>query len=75
MMVNIVLGHQEDAAIAATAVFRTLEGVIISFFAGFSSAATVLVGKEVGSGNHELAFSRGFKLVYLTSAMTFVVCL
>ena len=44
MMIAVVLGHQADEAIAATAVFRTLEGVIIAFFSGFSNAATVLVG-------------------------------
>ena len=69
MMINVVLGHQIDEAIAATAVLRTLEGLVIGFFAGFSSAASVLVGKEVGAGNHEEAFSRAWRLVYLCSAM------
>ena len=75
MMIAIVLGHQVDEAIAATAVFRTLEGVVIAFFSGFSNAASVLVGKEVGAGNHELAFSRAWRIVYLCSAMTAVACL
>ena len=30
MLINIVLGHQIESAIAATAVFRTLEGIIIA---------------------------------------------
>lgn len=75
MMINIVLGHQADSAIAATAVFRTLEGLIIAFFSGFSSAATVLVGKEVGAGNHEEAFSRAYRIIYLCQAMTLIGCL
>lgn len=75
MLINIVLGHQSEHAIAATAVFRTLEGLVIGFFAGFSSAATVLVGKEVGAGNHEEAFSRGWRLVYSCQVIVLCVCL
>ncbi len=74
MMIAVVLGHQADEAIAATAVFRTLEGVIIAFFSGFANAATVLVGKEIGAGNHEEAFERAWRIIYLCSAMTAVVC-
>lgn len=69
MMINIVLGHQSEKAIAAVAVFRTLEGLVIAFFSGFSNAATVLVGKEVGAGNHEVAFQRAKRLVYMCSAL------
>lgn len=75
MMINIVLGHQSEKAIAAVAVFRTLEGLVIAFFSGFSNAATVLVGKEVGAGNHEVAFQRAKRLVYLCSALIGMACL
>lgn len=75
MMINIVLGHQSERAIAAVAVFRTLEGLVIAFFSGFSNAATVLVGKEVGAGNHEVAFQRAKRLVYLCSALIGTACL
>ena len=34
MVINVVLGRQYEQAIAAIAVFRTLEGMVISFFAG-----------------------------------------
>ncbi len=75
MMINIVLGHQSEQAIAAVAVFRTLEGLVIAFFSGFSNAATVLVGKEVGAGNHETAYQRAWRLVYLCSALIGTACL
>lgn len=75
MMINIVLGHQSEQAIAAVAVFRTLEGLVIAFFSGFSNAASVLVGKEVGAGNHETAYQRAWRLVYLCSGLIGIACL
>ena len=65
MVINIVLGRQPEEAIAALAVFRTLEGLVIGFFAGFSSASSVLVGTEVGAGHPDTAFARAWRLVYL----------
>ena len=35
------------------------------FFAGFSNAASILVGKEVGAGKPDLAYTRAWRLVYL----------
>ena len=65
MVINIVLGRQVEDAIAALAVFRTLEGLVIGFFAGFSNASSILVGKEVGAGNIDTAYERAWRLVYL----------
>ncbi len=65
MVINVVLGRQPEEAIAALAVFRTLEGLIIGFFAGFSNAASVLVGTEVGAGRLNRAYARAWRLVYL----------
>ena len=68
MVINIVLGRQSPSAVEATAVFRTLEGLVIGFFAGFSNAASILVGKEVGAGNLETAWRRAIRLIYLCMA-------
>ena len=65
MVINIVLGRQPEDAIAALAVFRTLEGLVIGFFAGFSNASSVLVGTEVGAGHLDRAYGRAWRLVYL----------
>ena len=65
MVINVVLGRQPEEAIAALAVFRTLEGLVIGFFAGFSNASSVLVGTEVGAGRLDRAFGRAWRLVYL----------
>jgi len=75
MVINIVLGRQPEEAIAAVAVFRTLEGLVIGFFAGFSNAASVLVGKEVGSGNIDTAYRRAWRLVYLCQGVIGMVVL
>ena len=74
MVINVVLGRQPEEAIAALAVFRTLEGLVIGFFAGFSSAASVLVGAEVGAGNPDVAYKRAWRLVYLCQGFIGVVC-
>ena len=67
MLINIVLGRQTAEAIAAVAIYRTIEGVVISFFSGFSSAASILVGKAVGAGQHEEAYRNAFRIIYFTS--------
>ena len=75
MVINIVLGRQPEEAIAALAVFRTLEGLVIGFFAGFSNAASVLVGTEVGAGRIDNAYNRGWRLVYLCQGFIGLLCL
>jgi len=75
MITNMVLGRQSEAAIAATAVFRTLEGLVIGFFAGFSNASSVLVGKCVGAGELDTAYERAKRLVFLCAGCILLVCL
>ena len=75
MVINMVLGRQSEEAIAATAVFRTLEGFVIGFFSGFSNAASVLVGTQVGAGNLETAYERAKRLVYLCGSIILMACL
>ena len=75
MIINIVLGRQSEQAIAATAVFRTLEGFIIGFFAGFSNAASVLVGTQVGAGNLEVAYARAKRIILMCALSILTACL
>ena len=63
MLISIVLGRQPEEAIAAVAVFRTIEGLFTGFFSGFSNAASILVGKSVGAGEHEIAYERAKRII------------
>ena len=51
MLINIVIGHQNESAIAAMAAFRVCEGFVYAFFGGLASATGVVVGKKVGAGD------------------------
>jgi len=73
MLINIVIGHQSESAIAAMAAFRVLEGFVFAFFGGLADASAVVVGKEVGAGNHMMGYRyvKGFSL--LCPAITFCI--
>lgn len=75
MLINIVIGHQSESAIAAMAAFRVLEGFVFAFFGGLADAGTVVVGKEVGAGHHMKGYQyvKGFAI--LCPAVTFVIVL
>ena len=75
MVISMVLGRQSAEAIAAIAVFRTLEGLVIGFFMGFSNAASVMVGKCVGAGELETAYERAKRLVPLCGGCILCLCL
>ena len=73
MLINVTLGRQPEHVIAALAVFRTLEGLVIGFFAGFSSASSVLVGACVGAGELDKAYERARRLIYMCSGFILLV--
>ena len=73
MIINVVLGRQSEEAIAAIAVFRTLEGFVIAFFAGFTNAASVLVGKSIGAGELKTAYERAKRLVPMCAISVFFI--
>ena len=43
MIINVVMGHQSDSAIAAMAAFRVCEGFVYAFFGGLANASSVAV--------------------------------
>ena len=74
MLQNVIIGRQAEEAIVATAVFRTLEGFVLAFFSGFTSASSVLVGTCIGAGDHEKGYQRARRLVLLVPCTVFCVC-
>nr|WP_122012675.1 MATE family efflux transporter [Maliibacterium massiliense] len=75
MLLNAIIGRQPAPALAALAVFRVIESMVFSFFKGFTSAAAVMVGKQVGSGNHLQGYTDAKRFVLLCPAVTLLVCL
>lgn len=73
MLINMVIGRQDESAIAAMAAFRVLEGFVFAFFGGLADASTVVVGKEVGSGSHMRGYSYAKGFALLCPAITFCI--
>jgi len=74
-LINIVIGRQSESGIAAITVFRTLEGLIFAFFMGLVNASSVMVGKDVGAGNHRQAYLDTKRFAILAPAVTLSICL
>lgn len=74
MIINIVTGRQNEMAIAALAVFRVIEQIVMSFFRGFSSASAVMVGMEIGAGRHMNGYTYAKRFAVICPVFVFVVC-
>jgi Na+-driven multidrug efflux pump len=75
LVLNIIIGRQAEAGIAAIAVFRVLESFIFVFFVGFAGASAVMVGAKVGAGNHLEAYTEAKQFIFVCPALTLLVCL
>lgn len=75
LIINIVMGRQEAEGIAAVAVFRVIERLIFAFFSGFTNASAVIVGKEIGAGEHADGYRDAGRFAILCPAVTCLICL
>lgn len=75
MLVNIVIGHQDESAIAAMAAFRVCEGFVYAFFGGLSNATSVVVGQAVGAGDHMKAYRFMKRSALFCPLITFAIVL
>ncbi len=75
MLMNVVIGRQSESAIAAVAAFQALQGMIFAFYGGISEACSVLVGKEIGAGQHMKGYQYMKKFAVYSSVITFALCL
>ncbi|MCI8442322.1 MAG: MATE family efflux transporter [Provencibacterium sp.] len=75
MIINIVVGRQNEMAIAAMAVFRVIEGIVFSFFRGFTNASAVMVGSQIGAGNHLKGYTQAKQFALLCPLVVFGICI
>lgn len=72
-VVNVVVGHQDESAIAAMAAFRVCEGFVYAFFGGLANATSVVVGSEIGAGRLRRGHSFAMRSVLVVPMVTFVI--
>lgn len=75
LLINRVLGRQGADALAAVAIFRSIEGLIFAFFGGLANASSVMIGKQAGAGQLKEAYGDAKRLALLCPLITFSVCL
>lgn len=75
LLINRVLGRQGADALAAVAIFRSIEGLIFAFFGGLANASSVMIGKQAGAGYLKEAYGDAKRLALLCPLITFAVCL
>ncbi|MDL2206018.1 MATE family efflux transporter [Eubacteriales bacterium OttesenSCG-928-N13] len=75
LLITVILGRQNEAGVAAIAVFRVIEGMIFSFFVGLSNASSVMVGKEIGAGNVETGYDYAKRFAWICPLITLFICL
>jgi putative MATE family efflux protein len=73
LLLNMIMGRQAEAGIAALAVFRVLEGFVFAFFGGFANASAVMVGKQIGAGKHIEGYRDAKRFVFLTPIATLAI--
>jgi Na+-driven multidrug efflux pump len=69
----MIIGRQAEAGIAAMAVFRVLEGFIFAFFGGFANASSVMVGKQIGAGEHRAGYTDAKRFILISPLVTLVI--
>ena len=73
LLLNMIIGRQAEAGIAAMAVFRVLEGFIFAFFGGLANASAIMVGKRIGAGEHTEGYAEAKRFVLLCPLVTLVI--
>lgn len=74
-VVNVVMGHQDESAIAAMAAFRVCEGFVYAFFGGLANATSVVVGSEIGAGRLFRGHGFGMRSRFVCPFITFGIVL
>ena len=59
-----IYGHMGTDASAAMTLINPIQGLMIGALCGLSQAASVIIGKKLGNGDYEGAYSAGRKLIF-----------
>jgi len=73
LLLNMIIGRQVEAGIAAMAVFRVLEGFVFAFFGGLANASSVMVGKRIGAGEHLEGYADAKRFVLICPMVTLAI--
>jgi putative MATE family efflux protein len=73
LLLNMIIGRQVEAGIAAMAVFRVLEGFVFSFFGGLANASSVMVGKQIGAGEHLEGYADAKRFLLICPLVTLAI--
>ncbi|WP_067522075.1 MATE family efflux transporter [Endozoicomonas ascidiicola] len=75
ILYNLMFARMGVEELAVMSAISSVEGVLISLFIGFAIATSILLGKELGAGNFDMARKQGrfAMIVAPLSALTFGV--
>ena len=71
-MNSVIMGHLGSDAVAASSVVAVARDLVTVTGFGISSAAAIMLGKEIGEGNHAQAKSDASAILLVTVAVTVV---
>ncbi|MBR6772299.1 MAG: MATE family efflux transporter [Clostridia bacterium] len=69
---NIVFSRMGYEYYAAVSIFRTMDGIMFTFFVGLCNACCVMVGKDIGAGRIEEAKLTAKRYSFIVPALSFL---
>lgn len=63
-----IYGHMGTNASAAMTLINPIQGLLIGALCGLSQAASILIGKKLGNGNYEDAYTSSKKIIFYGAA-------
>lgn len=70
---QIIFGSLGSQSLAVMSILAPVEGIIISIFLGFATAASVLIGQKLGANRMEEAYKLGARLTFIITSFAVVV--
>lgn len=61
---QVIFGSLGSQSLAVMSILAPIEGIVMSLFLGFATAASVLIGQKLGANQMELAYKLGTRLTF-----------